>query len=52
SVAQDIGIKGNCFDNVTEAFTMAKQVASSNDLILVFGSFFTVAEIRALLLSN
>ncbi|GAW96543.1 MULTISPECIES: bifunctional tetrahydrofolate synthase/dihydrofolate synthase [Colwellia] len=37
----------NCFDNVDEAFKMANKQASSSDLILVFGSFFTVAQIRA-----
>lgn len=40
----------NCFDNVTEAFKIANENANSNDLILVCGSFFTVAEIRELLL--
>jgi dihydrofolate synthase/folylpolyglutamate synthase len=39
----------NCFDNITEAFKMANYKAESTDLILVFGSFFTVAEIRQLL---
>lgn len=38
------------FDNLTNAFKMAVNNASSEDLILVFGSFYTVAEIRALLL--
>ncbi len=36
----------NCFDNVDEAFRIARQQASTSDLILVFGSFFTVAKIR------
>ncbi|PKI17141.1 bifunctional tetrahydrofolate synthase/dihydrofolate synthase [Colwellia sp. 12G3] len=36
----------NCFDNVDEAFKMANKQANENDLILVFGSFFTVAKIR------
>lgn len=38
----------NCFDNVSQAFKMAQQNAESSDLILVFGSFYTVAEIRRL----
>ncbi|WP_246028827.1 bifunctional tetrahydrofolate synthase/dihydrofolate synthase [Litorilituus sediminis] len=42
----------NCFDNVTEAFKIANENANSNDLILVCGSFFTVAEIRELLLQS
>ena len=41
--------KVNCFDNVSQAFRMAKQNAKATDLVLVFGSFFTVAEIRRLL---
>ncbi len=45
-VARESNIKGNYFDNVSEAFKMAQQLAQSNDLILVFGSFFTVANIR------
>jgi len=42
-------VKVNCFDNVSQAFKMAQQNAKATDLILVFGSFFTVAEIRRLL---
>ncbi len=42
----------NCFDNVDEAFKMANQQASCDDLILVFGSFFTVAKIRAQLVTT
>lgn len=40
----------NCFDNITQAFKMANHKAESTDLILVFGSFYTVAEIRPLLI--
>jgi dihydrofolate synthase/folylpolyglutamate synthase len=40
----------NCFDNITQAFKMACIKAESNDVILVFGSFYTVAEIRQLLI--
>jgi len=43
--------KINCFDNVDEAFKMANQQANATDLILVFGSFFTVAKVRSQLLS-
>lgn len=39
----------NCFDNVTQAFKMASAIASSDDLILVYGLFYTVAEVRRLL---
>ncbi len=38
-----------CFDNISQAFKIANQQAKSDDLILVFGSFFTVAEIRDLI---
>ncbi len=41
--------KMNCFDNVPQAFRMAKQNAKAADLVLVFGSFHTVAQIRRLL---
>ncbi|PCI60358.1 MAG: bifunctional tetrahydrofolate synthase/dihydrofolate synthase [Gammaproteobacteria bacterium] len=41
----------NCFDNVTDAFKMACQQTNKNELIIVFGSFFTVAAIRPLLLN-
>ncbi len=40
----------NCFDNITQAFKIASEDAKPTDLILVFGSFFTVAEIRKLLI--
>jgi dihydrofolate synthase/folylpolyglutamate synthase len=39
----------NCFDNITQAFKIANKKTQSTDLILVFGSFYTVAEIRRLL---
>jgi len=39
----------NCFDNITQAFKIANEKAQSTDLMLVFGSFYTVAEIRRLL---
>ncbi|MCJ8321976.1 MAG: bifunctional tetrahydrofolate synthase/dihydrofolate synthase [Colwellia sp.] len=40
----------NCFDNVSQAFKIASKNINKNDLIVVFGSFFTVAEIRRVLL--
>ena len=45
----ELGQSANCFDNITQAFKMACQKATSDDLVLVFGSFFTVAEVRRLL---
>jgi len=49
-VLNDFSNSINCFDNVTQAFKIANQDAKSTDLILVFGSFYTVAEIRKLLI--
>ena len=46
SLADKLALEGNCFDNVEHAFTMAKNSANANELVLVFGSFFTVAEVR------
>lgn len=40
----------NCFDNITQAFKIANLEAKSTDLILVFGSFYTVAEVRQFLI--
>ncbi len=40
----------NCFDNITQAFKIANKNTESTDLILVFGSFHTVAQIRRLLI--
>ncbi|MBU2893916.1 bifunctional tetrahydrofolate synthase/dihydrofolate synthase [Colwellia sp. D2M02] len=42
----------NCFDNIGEAFRIANEQANTDDLILVFGSFYTVAAIRQQLLIN
>jgi dihydrofolate synthase/folylpolyglutamate synthase len=39
----------NCFDNITQAFKMASINTNEKDLIVVFGSFYTVAEIRRLI---
>lgn len=41
--------KSQTFDNVSDAYKMATEQATSDDLVLVFGSFFTVAEVKALL---
>jgi dihydrofolate synthase / folylpolyglutamate synthase len=38
----------NCFDNIQQAFKIANVQAGDNDLIIVFGSFFTVADVRRL----
>jgi len=48
-VLTPINESANCFDNVTQAFKMACSVAGVKDLILVYGSFYTVSEIRKLL---
>ena len=41
----------NCFDNIVDAYKMAIEQAQDNDLVLVFGSFFTVSQIRPLLVN-
>ena len=38
-----------CFDNVEDAYKMATTQSRQQDTILVFGSFFTVAEVKQLL---
>jgi dihydrofolate synthase/folylpolyglutamate synthase len=40
------------FDNIHDAFKMAAQSANTDDTIIVFGSFFTVAEIRTSLVKE
>ncbi|MGB0936931.1 MAG: bifunctional tetrahydrofolate synthase/dihydrofolate synthase [Colwellia sp.] len=42
----------NCFDNISQAFKIANTDIQSDELLLVFGSFFTVAEVRALLVDQ
>jgi len=41
-----------CFDNVIDAYKMANHQSDINGLVLVFGSFYTVAEIRNLFLTR
>ncbi len=43
--ASDFMLKGNCYPNVHSGLETAKAVASKDDLIVVTGSIFTVAEI-------
>jgi dihydrofolate synthase/folylpolyglutamate synthase len=42
----------NCFDNIKEAFKIANAQANRVDLILVFGSFLTVSQIRSQLIKT
>lgn len=44
--AKNIGIHGLVFDNVNEAITAANKNAHPNDLIIVMGSIFLVAEVN------
>ena len=39
----------NAFDNIEQAYTIATDQAGEGDLVVVFGSFFTVAEIPGVL---
>jgi dihydrofolate synthase/folylpolyglutamate synthase len=43
---KDLGKHCNSFDNIIDAYRMALDNANNNDMILVFGSFFTVAKIK------
>ena len=43
--ANNIGLKGNYFNSVNEAFKSAKSKAVKEDLIFIGGSTFVVAEI-------
>ena len=42
------GIQGECFKNVNEAIQQAKTKAQPNDIILITGSTFVVAEVNGL----
>ena len=44
--AGEFNLKGDCFDDVNEAILSAKKVAGVNDIIVVFGSVFLVAEVK------
>jgi dihydrofolate synthase/folylpolyglutamate synthase len=43
--AAGFDLKGNCFDNVNDALTAAKEKAAATDLIVVCGSVFLVGEV-------
>ncbi|TLU64218.1 bifunctional tetrahydrofolate synthase/dihydrofolate synthase [Thalassotalea litorea] len=43
---RNINVSSIGFDNVSDGFKIAKENANKNDMILVFGSFFTVAEFK------
>ena len=45
SIANEIGITGTAFDHVNTALNAAKENANPNDLIIVIGSIFLVAEV-------
>lgn len=47
-VAEENGLKGNCYSSVTQAFNAARQAAGEHDFIFVGGSSYVVAD----LLSN
>ncbi len=46
STLKDLGKVSNSFDNIVDAYRMALDNANNNDMILVFGSFFSVAKIK------
>jgi dihydrofolate synthase/folylpolyglutamate synthase len=43
--AERYGLRGSCVDDVAKAATMAKRVAQADDVVLITGSFFVVAEV-------
>ena len=43
--AQSLGLKGRKYTNVKGAYRAAQQAATHDDLILIFGSIFIVAEV-------
>jgi folylpolyglutamate synthase/dihydropteroate synthase len=45
AIASAIGLKGLEFENVNIALDTAKKNANPNDLIIVIGSIFLVAEV-------
>ena len=44
-MALAIGLHGDCFDNVNEALRLARQDAGSDGIVVLCGSFFTIAEV-------
>jgi len=44
-MANDLGLKGNSYDDVNEAIAYAKTAAAKDDIIVVCGSFFILGEI-------
>jgi dihydrofolate synthase/folylpolyglutamate synthase len=47
--AKSKALSGNCYASVQEAFFAAQQKAAKEDLIFIGGSFFTVAEVLAII---
>lgn len=46
------GVTGRGHDSVADALAAAKAAAGEDGVVVVFGSFFTVAEARAVLVSG
>ena len=46
SKAAEFNLKGNCFDDVNKAISVAKQNALATDIIIVCGSVFLVGEVN------
>ena len=44
--ANQFNLKGNHYSNVTDALDAAKAKANNNDIIIVFGSVFLIAEVN------
>jgi dihydrofolate synthase/folylpolyglutamate synthase len=50
--AKGFGLKGDCFENVNAAIQEAFRTASEEDLVIVCGSIFLVAEVSKVSISQ
>jgi dihydrofolate synthase/folylpolyglutamate synthase len=46
AMAKEKNLNGESYDDVNEAITTAKNRANKNDVIIVCGSFFILAEVK------
>lgn len=46
SIAENFQLRGNCYDTVNDAVLAAISVASPEDVIMICGSFFIIAEVN------
>jgi folylpolyglutamate synthase/dihydropteroate synthase len=46
--AESIGLSGNSFGNINEAYSSALSLAAKDDVVLVVGSFFILSELEVI----